>query len=305
MTHALPTRPILFLAALLYLSSFGGPVLFWSGQSGGAGPQPPQRVGIRDTEMRFLKSKHVDQTYEIDIFFPKDYEKETARYPVLYVLDAEYNFGCVAYIARRLIKNGDIPKVLVVGIAYNTPEDDYYAKRERDCTPPSKIHGRYSGGVENFVQFFANELIPYVNTNFRTLPEDRTIVGHSIGGFFCTYALFKHPELFNRYLIVSPSLWFSNEVIFEYEKEFAGTHKSMNAAVFLSTGRDESAQMVQTTEKMVRTLMERKYPGLRFTSLLPEGENHRSIFPYAFSKGVRWLFKSPKSLSHGKKIVRQ
>lgn len=68
----------------------------------------------------------------------------------------------------------------------------------------------------------------------------------------------------------------------------------MNAAVFLSTGRDESQQMVQTTDKMIRTLLERKYPGLRFTSLLPEGENHRSIFPYAFSRGVRWLFKKAR-----------
>ncbi len=57
MTHELSARPILFLAVLLYLLISGGPVLSWSGQSGGQDPQPPWRVGIRDTEMRFLKSK--------------------------------------------------------------------------------------------------------------------------------------------------------------------------------------------------------------------------------------------------------
>lgn len=255
---------------------------------------PRKRVEIRDTEMRFLESKHVGQTYEIDIAFPKDYDKETARYPVLYVLDAEYNFGCVAYIVRRLIKNGDIPKVLVVGIAYNTTEDDFYLKRERDCTPPSPRHGPRSGGAENFIRFFEHELIPYINLNFRTDPGDRAIVGHSIGGFFGAYILFKQPGLFTKYLIVSPSLWYADELIFEYEKEFAATNKPLPASVFLSTGKDESDQMVRTTEKMIRTMTERKYPGLRFASLMPEGEHHRSVFPNAFTKGVQWLYGPPR-----------
>lgn len=252
--------------------------------------EPPRRVEIRDTEMRFLASKHVDQTYEIDISFPKDYSREQGRYPVLYVLDAEYNFGCVSYIVRRLIKNGDIPKVLVVGIAYNTTEDDFYLKRERDGTPPSAMYGPRSGGVENFIRFIEEEPFPYIDRNFRTIPGDRTIVGHSIGGFFGTYVLFKHPALFDRYLIVSPSLWYSNDVIFQYESNFAQKNKSLKATVFVSTGKDESAQMIRTTEKMIHILEERKYQDLRYASLMPEGEHHRSVFPYAFTKGVRWLF---------------
>jgi predicted alpha/beta superfamily hydrolase len=259
-------------------------------QTGSAIEEPPRRVEIRDTEMRFLKSKHVDQTYEIDVSFPKGYSQETARYPVLYVLDAEYNFGCVAYIVRRLIKNGDIPKILVVGVAYNTTEDDFYLRRERDCTPPSEIYGSRSGGVENFIRFLEKELIPYIDHHYRTVPGDRTIVGHSIGGFFGAYVLFMHPDLFVKYLIVSPSLWYSNDVVFKYEEAFARTHKSLNAAVFLSTGKDESAQMIRTTEKMIGTIETRKYAGLRLAHLIPEGEHHRSVFPYAFAKGIRWLF---------------
>jgi len=252
--------------------------------------ESPRRVEIRDTEMRFLKSKHVDQTYEIDISLPKDYRQETARYPVLYVLDAEYNFGCVAYIVRRLIKNGDIPKVLVVGVAYNTTEDDFYRKRERDCTPPSEIHGSRVGGADNFIRFFEEELIPTIDHDYRTIPGNRTIVGHSIGGFFGAYVLFTHPDLFGKYLIVSPSLWYSKDVIFQYEREFAQRNNTLNAAVFLSTGKDESAQMIRTTEKMIRIIEDGKYKGLRFNYLMPEGEHHRSVFPYAFTKGVRWLF---------------
>lgn len=98
--------------------------------------QDIKRVEIRNSEMWNLTSAFNGQTYEIDVFLPRGYNPKTSRLPVIYVLDAEYNFGCVAYITSRLIKNGDIPPVIVVGIAYNTGYDEYYALRERDCTPP-------------------------------------------------------------------------------------------------------------------------------------------------------------------------
>jgi predicted alpha/beta superfamily hydrolase len=248
------------------------------------------QVEIKDTEMRTLQSKFVGQEYKIDIFFPKDYKKEDKRYPAVYVLDAEYNFGCVAYIARRLIKNGDIPEILLVGIAYDTDYEDFYAKRFRDSTPESRIHGRNSGGVEKFSQFVEQELIPFVDQNYRTIPGDRTIVGHSITGFYCCYALFRHPDLFNRYISISPSLWFSNDVIFEYEEAFASNRKDMKSAVYLSVGEEESQRMRDGSLRLHDTLLTRRYPHLKFHFSLVEGENHRSLFPFAFSRGLRFVF---------------
>ena len=255
---------------------------------------PYPKVEIDDTEVRTLKSEYVDQTYEIDIFFPKGYEADTTRYPVVYILDADYNFGCVSYIARRLIKNGDIPKVLLVGIAYNSTEEEYYQKRNRDCTPPSEIHGYHTGSVEDFVLFLKKELFPFINENYRTIPEDRTIVGHSIGGFFCCYSLFKHPVLFNSYIIVSPSLWFSNQVIFQYEEEFAKLHKELKASIYFATGLDESDRMVNTSQRFIKILTERGYQNMRFESMMAEDENHRSLFLNAFSKGIRFVFLNDK-----------
>lgn len=248
------------------------------------------RVEIKDTELRTLQSKSVGRRYTINIFFPKDYEKESKRYPAVYVLDAEYNFGCVAYIARRLIKNEDIPKVLLIGIAYDTDYDEFYEKRFRDSTPESRIHGRNSGGAEQFTQFIEKELIPFVDQNYRTIPEERTVVGHSITGFYCVYVLFRHPDLFNRYVIVSPSLWFSDGVVFEYEEAFFLDHKDMDASVYLSVGEDESDRMRDGSIKLSDKLAKREYPHLRFQFSLVEEENHRSLFPHAFSRGMRFIF---------------
>jgi hypothetical protein len=256
-------------------------------------PEYP-RVEIKDTEVRTLKSKFVGREYKINIFFPKDYKKESKRYPVVFVLDAEYNFGCVAYITRRLIKNKDIPKVLLVGVAYDTAYEDFYDKRFMDSTPKSRIHGYNSGGAEKFTLFLENELIPFINKNYRTIPEDRTIVGHSITGFYCCYVLFKHHTLFNRYMIVSPSLWFSGGIIFEYEKAFALNHKDLNASIHLSVGENETQRMREGSIKLNSILAKREYAHLNLEFLLAKGENHRSLFPYAFSRGIRFIFSKAK-----------
>jgi predicted alpha/beta superfamily hydrolase len=259
---------------------------------------PP--VTIDDTELRHLKSKYTGEDYEIDVYLPQGYRQGGETYPAVYVLDAEYNFGCVAYIARRLIKNGDIPGLVLVGIAYGPDDEDYYYRtRMRDCTPPSRVHGYHTGGAENFVRFFKEELIPFVEANYRVRKAGRTIVGHSIGGFFCGYLLFNHPGVFDNYLIVSPSFWFSNGVVFDYEERYAQENKALEAAVFLATGAAESERMVQTSEKFMSLMKSRSYEGLKFKSQLSEGEHHRSIFPLAFTRGLQFIFGTVKSRTGG------
>lgn len=260
------------------------------------GDYPP--VMIRGTELRKLKSKYVDQEYEIDVALPLHYEESEIRCPVIYVNDAEYNFGCVSYIARRLMKQGDLPPVIVVGIAYDTGYEDFYDRRARDLTPtkgggPSGKYG--SGGAEAFSTFLEKELIPFIDVEYRTVPGDRTIVGHSYGGLYGLYALFKHTELFSRYLVVSPSIWYDRRVINTYEKEYAASHKDMTARVYLSAGSEE-ARISVDTPIMGKTLTGRKYPSLKLNTVIEQGEHHRSIVAIAYTRGLRYLFQ-PESES--------
>jgi predicted alpha/beta superfamily hydrolase len=251
-------------------------------------PEYPQ-VGIRDTERRSLVSKQVGREFEVDVFLPKDYRGTDRRYPVVYVLDAEYNFGCVSYITRRLIKNKDIPPLILVGIAYDTTYEDFYEKRMFDSTPVSKVHG-YHTGAEPFTKFIEEELIPFIDREYRTVPGDRTIVGHSIGGFYGCFLLFQHPGIFQKYLVVSPSLWFSNRVVFEYEKEWAQDKRQLRAVVYLASGDLETPNIKDNSVAFGQVLEARKYPGLKLKSVIIDGEHHRSIFPLAFTRGLQFLF---------------
>ena len=91
--------------------------------------EQPSQVRIRDTEMHYIESKLIGEKLEVDVYLPRAYNNEDKHYPVVYITDAEYNFGAVSYITRRLIKNGDIPNVILVGVAYSVAYDDFYHKR--------------------------------------------------------------------------------------------------------------------------------------------------------------------------------
>ena len=78
-----------------------------------------QPVTLANTETFELSSETVGDTYFIKVAYPRDYHSSTKRYPVLYVTDAETNFGALQYVAQRLAKDKLIPELIVGGIAYD------------------------------------------------------------------------------------------------------------------------------------------------------------------------------------------
>jgi predicted alpha/beta superfamily hydrolase len=167
--------------------------------------QRPQ-VTIPDTEIHSLRSSNVEQEFRIFVAHGHAYANSDKAYPVLYVLDANAVFGTVTETARFLAMLKEIPEIIIVGIGY--PIDSFTeaaAFRTRDYTittvdtwyqetfkavQPDAPEYVGSGGAANFLQFIAKELMPFVNTAYRTIPEDSAICGSSFGGLFALYALF-------------------------------------------------------------------------------------------------------------------
>ncbi|MEL6590718.1 MAG: alpha/beta hydrolase-fold protein [Bacteroidota bacterium] len=189
------------------------------------------QVSLANTAVEKLTSTFNEQEYQIKISYPKSYfANQKKRFPVLYVLDAETNFGGVSYIVQRLIKDKLIPEILVVGIAYNTDYRNFYRLRSRDLTPVKDKDLRMgknidpTGGAPEFSAFLEFELFPFIDKQYRTQKEDRAIYGHSYGGLFGAYVLLEKPQLFNRYLLLGPSLWYIRKTIGEsscqYESKF-------------------------------------------------------------------------------------
>ncbi|MEJ2538346.1 MAG: alpha/beta hydrolase-fold protein, partial [Calditrichia bacterium] len=141
-----------------------------------------------------------------------------------------------------------------------------------------------SGGAAQFLAFIRNEVIPYIEANYRVSKTDRAIMGYSLGGLFTLYALFHAPETFRRYFAGSPSLWWGNGVLFRDEQNFAEAHTDLPVKLFLSAGALEDEEMIADVKRMETLLRSRNYPNLDLQSHVFEDETHQSAYPAATSR---------------------
>jgi hypothetical protein len=267
--------------------------------------QRPQ-VAIPDTEMQLLSSSNVAQEFQIFVALPYTYATSGKAYPVLYVLDANAFFGTATETARLLAMLNDIPEIIIVGIGYPvnsfaeatgfrtrdytiTTVDTWYKETLKSVKPDAPEYVG-SGGARNFLQFVGEELMPFINTTYRTIPEDSGICGFSFGGLFALYVLFHHPHTFQRYIIGSPTVWWDEAVIFNYERDFAANNTDLSAKVFMSVGSCESERMVTGMQEMARIMQDRHYNNLELITHIFEDETHISVAPATFSRGLRAVF---------------
>lgn len=257
------------------------------------GPPP---VTLPRTEVQVLPSLNVEGvTYKLYVSLPRDYEAGTRDYPVVYLLDADYSFALARNIVEHLADRSELQPLVLVGVAYEGPPR-YRENRTRDYTPTHMPAGGYgaevqqhSGGAPAFLRFLADELIPFVERSFRVTGE-RTLVGHSYGGLFGAWTAFTAPELFDHYLLVSPSLWYDDRVVFGTEERFAGTRSSLPVTLFFAVGaRERNAQrdMPADLEAFTRRIEGRGYRGLTQHVQVLDDETHSSVFPRALSNGLR------------------
>lgn len=266
-----------------------------------------QEVVLRDTEEHKIYSETVRKDYIITVALPKNYQRSSKSYPVVFVLDGDANFTLTTEIARPLMEVEGLSELIIVGIGYGIAPGEavWLARRERDFTPVRMVYREAfeTGGAFKFLAFMKDELIPFVESNYRTIPEDRTIMGHSYGGLFVLYSLFRAPDIFNRYAAMSSSLWWAaasawepwqNWTIFKYEEDYAQNNTDLTAKLFMSIGTLEildAAQMdVSYYERLYTKLESRGYASLESDLLIMDNETHYSSLPGAISRAFRVLF---------------
>ena len=252
------------------------------------------------TETRILHSSVAGRDYTIYIALPVSYANNPDQaYPVVYLLDADLWFAAVTEPTRLLHWEIGLPELMIVGIGYGTSWEDvgeFMRLRTIDLTPTSMEENPGSGGAKTFLTFIQDELFPYINSNFRVNPEDRTIAGLSDGALFCLYTLFNAPETFGRYIAVSPHLSWDERVIFQIENDYAEHNDSLSAKLFLAVGGLDRAFASDLLE-FHKQVEGRNLNGLEMTAVVLEQETHLTVFPPAFSRALRKLFRQLWSCS--------
>jgi predicted alpha/beta superfamily hydrolase len=272
-------------------------------QAPGGAPEP---YALPNTQVRELQSKASNAIYRLFVATPPDYATSGKRYPVVYMLDADYSFALTRNIVQHFVERGKLPEMILVAIAYPGAAEDmevYQSNRKRDYTPSAGLRVGFSadgspghngqGGADTFRAFIAEEVVPFVEATYPAT-SDRTFVGHSYGGLFGTYVLLTTPDLFKRYVIVSPSLWFADALMLKVEKRQSAA-RAIEAHAYFAIGSRETrattgAPMVQQLKQFTKQLGAQRSNGLEVTLDVREGETHDSIFPGAVTRGLITVF---------------
>ena len=229
-----------------------------------AGPKPSAPAPDADvsavlpmTRQFDFKSEVNGRKYRVQIATPFVPAPEKG-YAVLYLLDGDGYFGTYSFAARMRALYRELEPAVVVGIGYPESEADIkvaLVRRQYDLTPtqidPEEVAlvglpatgPETFGGADAFFQVIEREIKPRVAA---LLPVDSSrdiLFGHSLGGLFVLHTLFTHPESFETYLALSPSIWFNNRTVLGNEAGFAAAVESGKTAprVLIAVGGTEQS----------------------------------------------------------------
>lgn len=257
------------------------------------------RAGLHYSEAFLPKIEVLNEAFEIPelirtrrvaALLPHDYYETDKRYPVLYLQDGQNlyddyapygSWGVDKQLASMTARGkGDI---IVVAI------DHAEKQRISEFTPNFKNKlGRGEG--REYSKFLAKTLKPYIDSHFRTKPEPEFtgIGGSSLGGLISIYAGLIFPNVYDKLMIFSPSLWVTPRIPFRIMKL---TH-NFRGRIYLYGGEAESETMVPNIQRF-REELERQAEdeGVTFrVEVDPHGQHNEARWGQEFPKAVEWLF---------------
>lgn len=275
-----------------------------------------------------LKFDNADRPHRIFLYRP-DKLAPPEGWPILYLTDGNACFATAvdALKVQASYPNGtNVAEGVIVAIGYPTDEPYDPLRRSWDLSPPpGRLYPPFfpdtpdvkTGGGERFLTLIEDELKPWIE---RQAPIDRsrqTLFGHSFGGLFTLYALFRRPQAFTRWISASPAIYWEDAAILSMEREFLDGHKEpLDVELHLSAGqyegetlapfhkgtaeeqkRQERARETRTID-LAREMAERwsKLASSTETITFEEyaGENHMSVLPVALNRAVQIAFRRKK-----------
>ena len=210
-----------------------------------------------------MTSKLTNYLYTINIYVPEE-EAPQDGFPVLYVLDGSSYFNLVKEAVRLQCRNA--PKqvsfqllLLELVMATICVKEDFMILQHlaESYIYPARFKGKGHeklGGAVDFSRFIEEELKPTIEAQYPVNQAQQALFGHSLGGYFALWQLFHHQSSFQRYLAISPSIWWNEHELVQCASVFLNEHQDMNETLFLSGELetfmvDDARQMATVLEK--------------------------------------------------------
>lgn len=254
-----------------------------------AGAQQFNPVTIPGSEVRKITSTIVaGQEYELQILLPGGYKSSNKKYPVVYLMDSQWDFPLVKSIYGQQYYDGFIPEAIIVGITWGGVNPNPDSLRARDYTPSKEARLPQSGGADNFLSFMKNELFPFMENNYR-VNEERTLMGCSLGGLLTMYTLFTHTDMFTGYAAASPAVGWDREVLYKYEKTFSEKTIAKPVRVYMTVGDVEQSRFA--FEKMEAHVKAKKYTNVSLQSKVLENTGHSGTKSETYTRGLQFIYQ--------------
>lgn len=251
------------------------------------------RVDIPGSEVRKLTSSIVaGQEYELQILLPGGHKNSNKKYPVVYLMDSQWDFPLVKSLYGEHYFDGFIPQLIIVGVTWGGINPNPDSLRARDYTPSTENRSPQSGGADKFLSFMKDELFPFIETNYKADNKNRTLMGCSLGGLFTLYALFTHTDMFTGYAAASPAVGWDREVLYKYEKEFSQKKITTPVRVYMTIGDVERSRPAY--EKFAAQMKGRNYPSVNLVSKILENTGHSGTKSETYGRGMQYVFEKPK-----------
>jgi predicted alpha/beta superfamily hydrolase len=246
---------------------------------------------IADSHVRLLQSEIVKQEYQLLIKTPAGYGKTDKTYPVIYFLDAQWDFPLMVSTYGQSYYDGFIPEAILVGIQWGGENPDPNILRARDFTPSHMAAVPNSGGAGKFLKFIKQELIPFIGSEYLT-NDNRVLMGSSYGGLFTLYALFNEPNLFDGYVPTSSATAWDKEHLYSYAKAFA--EKTLTHPIRLYSAIGEFDDLMPVFDDLSAFFVKQNFKGLSFKFERIPGLGHASLKSAGNTWGLHYVFAKPK-----------
>lgn len=251
-----------------------------SGLSSSAAVQDGDNLDIG--QYRIVKSSILGEDRPLSIYVPAGYEGGTDNYPVLYVLYGEGKINVMLAASTMEILDGlsRCPQMIVVGIHSTDSPRDHFP------TEVARLPG--SGGSDKFLDCITEEIVPWVEANYRTQPY-RILYGASNAGLFTTYSYLTRPEAFSAYIAPSPSIGWCTDFMMEKANAFFDDPEGLRPPLYMNYSTDDLESIVLNGAPQFFELFAERapQPSFWFTEIL-ENEGH---IPYiSFYNGLQFIF---------------
>lgn len=263
--------------------------------------KPTSVVG--DLRLHKFESRVFANQRFLRVWLPPDYDAPQNRdrhYPIFYLNDGQNLFeGPTSFTgidwrvdesADRLIREGEIPPLIIVGID-NAREDRMKEYLPYRMLNPPVLRPR----GKRYPEFLLNEVMPFLYSRYRIArgPENTGLGGSSLGALISLYTVMDRPGIFGRVLLESASLFVSNRRLLKYSRYF----RQWPERIFIAIGtreagrEDKDRQVVGDVRELQRIIRRAGVDDTRLMVKIDEGAGHNEAeWAKRFPDALRFLF---------------